>query len=143
MAATRGSLVVADDYDAYLLVGDETALPAIARRLEEMPPRARVFSVIEVEDHREERRFRTAADAHITWLHREGAPAASSSLLETAVKSIPVGRGDVYAWVACEIEVARRLRKLLIDEWGLPRSQIKAAGYWREGEAGAHSKIED
>ena len=36
----RGSVIMADDYDAYLLVGDETALPAIARRLEEMPPRA-------------------------------------------------------------------------------------------------------
>ena len=30
----RGSMIVPDIFDSYLLIGDETALPAIARRLE-------------------------------------------------------------------------------------------------------------
>jgi len=139
----RGSLIIADDYDAYLLLGDETALPAIARRLEEMPPRVPVFVVIEVEDRGEERYLPTAADARITWLHRDHAAAGASPLLETALKTLPFPQGDIHAWVACEIEVARRLRSYLIDERGLSRSQIKAAGYWRRGEAGAHTRIED
>ena len=33
----RGSLVVAPDHDGHLLVGDGTALPAVTRRLEELP----------------------------------------------------------------------------------------------------------
>lgn len=44
----RGSMIVPDIFDSYLLIGDETALPAIARRLEELPAGRRVLAVIEV-----------------------------------------------------------------------------------------------
>ena len=139
----RGSLLIPDDYDAYLLVGDETALPAIARRLEEMPPGVCVMAVIEVADRHEERHLPTAANARITWLHRDSMPAGTAVLLEECLKSLTFPKGDIHAWIAGEIEVARRLRHYLIDERGLSRSQIKAAGYWRRGEPGAHAKIED
>jgi len=139
----RGSLVIPDDYDGYLLIGDETALPAIARRLEEMPPGTGVKAVIEVADRHEERYLPTAANAQITWLHRNATPPGTPSLLENALKSLIIPGGDIHAWIACEIEVARRLRQYLIEEEGLARAQIKAAGYWRLGDAGTHDKIED
>jgi NADPH-dependent ferric siderophore reductase len=139
----RGSLIIPDDYDAYLLAGDETALPAIARRLEEMPVGAAVFAVIEVADRREERHLPTAANAHITWLYRDCVSAGTPSLLETALKSLSLLHGDTHAWIACEIDVARRLRNYLIEDRGFPRSHIKAAGYWRNGESGAHARIEE
>ena len=37
VAGPRGSFLIPLDYDWHLLAGDETALPAIARRLEELP----------------------------------------------------------------------------------------------------------
>lgn len=49
VAGPRGSFVVAPDFDWHLLVGDETALPAIARRLEELPPQARATVVLKVD----------------------------------------------------------------------------------------------
>ncbi len=139
----RGSLVIPDDYDGYLLVGDETALPAIARRLKEMAAGTTVTAVIEVADRHEERDLPTAANAQITWLHRNAEPPGTPSLLENAIKSLSIPAGDIHAWIACEIEVARRLRQYLIEEVGLSRAQIKAAGYWRHGEAGAHASIEE
>ena len=66
----RGSFLAPDDYDAYLLAGDETALPAISRRLEEMPPGVRAIVLVEVADRHEERHLPTAANASIVWLHR-------------------------------------------------------------------------
>ncbi len=42
----RGSMIVPDIFDSYLLIGDETALPAIARRLEELPAGRTVLAVI-------------------------------------------------------------------------------------------------
>jgi NADPH-dependent ferric siderophore reductase len=44
----RGSMVVPDIFDSYLLIGDETALPAIARRLEELSANRRALVVVEV-----------------------------------------------------------------------------------------------
>lgn len=138
----RGSLLIPEDYDAYLLIGDETALPAIARRLEEMPPGACAVALIEIADRREERHLATAANARITWLHRNAKPAGRSGLLEAAMRSLQLPGRDIHAWIACEIAVARRLRHYLMEEEALPRSQIKAAGYWKLGEAGAHGKLD-
>jgi len=138
-----GSLLIPDDYDTYLLVGDETALPAIGRRLEEMPPTARVFAVIEAADRYEKRYLPTAANAQIMWLYRDGALAGMPLLLERALKSIVLPTGDIHAWIAGEIEVARRLRQYLIEDRGISRNQIKAAGYWRKGEPGANARIEE
>src|SRR6516162_11123151 len=50
----RGSFIVPDDFDWYLLAGDETALPAIGRRLEELPAGTRVIAVVEVANAREQ-----------------------------------------------------------------------------------------
>jgi len=138
----RGSLIIPEDYDAYLLIGDETALPSIARRLEEMSPGAWAIAIIEVADRHEERHLATAANTEITWLHRGSKPAGMSGLLEAAVRSLQLPSRDIHAWIACEIEVARRLRQYLMEEEAVPRSQIKAAGYWKIGQAGAHGKID-
>jgi NADPH-dependent ferric siderophore reductase len=40
----RGSFIVPDDFDWYLLAGDETAIPAIGRRLQELPAGTRVIA---------------------------------------------------------------------------------------------------
>src|SRR5271169_1447612 len=64
----RGSFIVPDDFDWYLLAGDETALPAIGRRLEELPPGARAVVVVEVADAGDEQRFETRSRLDVQWL---------------------------------------------------------------------------
>lgn len=49
----RGSQVVADVFDWYLLLGDETAMPAIGRRLEELSDDVRAIVLIEVDDEQD------------------------------------------------------------------------------------------
>ena len=73
----RGSFIVPDDFDWYLLAGDETALPAIGRRLEELPAGTRALVVIEVADAGEEQRFetRTRLDAALAPSRRRRAAA--------------------------------------------------------------------
>lgn len=138
----RGSLLVPEDYDTYLLAGDETALPAIARRLEEMQPGARAIAFIEIANGDEERHLPTAANASLHWLHRNGRPAGQPELLEQALRSVHRLEGDTHAWLAGEIDTIRRLRTHLIEDRKFLRTDIKAAGYWRLGVAGAHGKIE-
>ena len=142
VAGPKGPRPAPADSEAFLLVGDETALPAIGRQLEEMAPGVSAFVLVEVADAREERHLPTAANAAITWLHRNGAPAGASSLLERALSALTLPSRTVHAWLAGEIETARLLRRHLMEN-GLPRDRIRASGYWRVGEPGAHARIDD
>lgn len=68
----RGSLVIAPDHDWHLLVGDETALPAIARRLEELPPETRAIVILQVRDPADRRVLRSAAALDVQWVADAG-----------------------------------------------------------------------
>lgn len=134
----RGSFIVPDDFDWYLLVGDEAALPAIGRRLEELPPTAQAIVVAEVEDAREEQHFASRAAVKTIWVHRDGAAPGSAPPLERAIADLILPPGDGYAWVAAEAETAKALRRHLVEERGLRKDWIKAAAYWRHGSVAVH-----
>ena len=139
----RGSYVLSDEFDWYLLIGDETAIPAIGRRLRELPARSQAIVIVEVADSAEEHRFESTARVETTWLHRGAAEPGTSDLLRTAVADIPIPSGSGYAWVAGESETARAIRRLLVDERGLAKERIKAAGYWRRGASAIHETHSD
>ncbi|QSS89275.1 SIP domain-containing protein [Streptomyces sp. M54] len=120
--------------DWLLVIGDETALPAIGRWLAEMPAgtRARVFIEVGEESHRQE--LPTAADAAVTWLTRDGAPAGTTDLLERAVRSMEWLPGEVYVWAAGEAVSLKGIRRHLSAERGVPRERTHITGYWRRTE---------
>ena len=134
----RGSQVVPLAFDWYLLAGDETALPAIGRRIEEMPAGTKVFAVIEVENRAEEQSFKTAADLTIVYVHRNGAAAGTTSLVHDAIAAAGLPQGEAYAFIAGEVTMARSVKAHLVDERGFNPEWVKAAGYWHLGVADAH-----
>jgi len=123
----RGSMVVPDMFDSYLLIGDETALPAIARRLEGLAANRRALVIVEVENGKEQQELHSAAEVNVIWVLREG---GKDHLLRT-VRQVQVPGGKLYAWVAIESKVSRQIRRVLLDEHGLDEQFVKAAGYWR------------
>lgn len=129
LGGPRGSFVVAEDFDQYALFGDETALPAIARWLEEMPAGRRVDAWIEIPDDADRQALRTQADARITWLARGGAEAGAR--LEAALRDVPQPPGDTFWWIACESRRARALRQHLEGDRHVPKDWIRATGYWK------------
>src|SRR3546814_10448720 len=48
IAGPRGSFLVPTAFDWHLLIGDETAIPAIARRLEELPAASKAIVIIKI-----------------------------------------------------------------------------------------------
>lgn len=134
----RGSIVVPMAYDWYLLVGDETALPAIGRRIEELPEGARVLAIVEVDNPAEEQRFETRAELTLTYLHRNGAPAGTTTLLHDAVAAARFPQGDAYAYIAGESQMSKAVRAHLTEQRGFNPEWVKAAGYWLLGVADAH-----
>ncbi|MFE5608609.1 siderophore-interacting protein [Streptomyces sp. NPDC056540] len=120
--------------DWLLVIGDETALPAIGRWLAEMPEgtRARVFIEVGEESHRQE--LPTRAEAEVTWLVRGGTPAGRSDLLERAVRDMEWLPGTVFVWAAGEAVTLKGIRRHLSVERGVPREQTHITGYWRRAE---------
>jgi NADPH-dependent ferric siderophore reductase len=139
----RGSLVISNDFDWYLLAGDETALPAIARRLEELPATSRAVVIVEIANRSEEQPIQTQARADIRWLHRDAAAPASNDLLSSALAAMTLPPGVGYAWVAAEASVAKNLRRHLVEERGLPKDRVKAAAYWKRGAVAVHETYND
>ncbi len=131
----RGSQVPSSAFDAYLLIGDDTALPAIGRRLREAAAGTRITVLAQVTGPEDRLSFETRADAEIHWVYG-GGPA-----LQTALSALTLPGGDVSAWVACEAEQARQIRAALLER-GLNPAWIKAAGYWTRGQADSHMRIE-
>lgn len=136
----RGSMLIPLAFDSYVLVGDDTALPAIARRLEELPAGTKVCVVAEVKGLEDRLHFDTRADVSVHWVYRQAGRANS---LNDALKAMHVPQGFVHVWVACESTQARLIRQQLIDDHGVNPQWIKASGYWRKGDAGAHDTIDD
>lgn len=131
----RGSKLVPYAFDWYLLGGDETALPAIGRWLEHLPPGARTIVIVEVADAREEQELATTADADITWLHRDDAAAGTTGMLARAMRELQPLDGDFFTWVAGEAGSIQPVRRYLRDELGVRPDWIDVDGYWKRGVA--------
>jgi len=138
----RGSTVVPNDYDWYLLIGDETAFPAMARRVEELAPCTPVttFAIAQTAD--EVMDFQSPAALTQTWLVRDG-QGDDAAQFRAALDGFVPPPGDGFVWIAAEGVVARTLRQYMIEERGHPRDWMKAAGYWARGTADGGGKIED
>ncbi|MEX5593434.1 siderophore-interacting protein [Pseudomonas orientalis] len=121
----RGSMIVPDIFDSYLLIGDETALPAIGRRLEELPAGRRVLAVIEIADGAEQQTLESAADVEIIWVLR-----GQEDLLDV-VRNLTLPGGTLYSFVATETKVSRQVRRVLLETHKVNEEYLKAVGYWR------------
>lgn len=118
----------------HLLVGDESAIPAISNALERMPFDATVKVVVEVGSADDEQKLTTPPDAEITWLHRGEAMPGSTDLLFDYVKVMDFPSGNVQVFAHGEGQVImKKIRPHLLEERCVPRENVSISGYWRQG----------
>ncbi|GAA3205541.1 siderophore-interacting protein [Nonomuraea helvata] len=117
--------------DWHLLVGDESALPAIAASLEELADGATAHVLIEVDAPEDEQKIETAADARITWVYRGDRPVGER--LVEAVRALEFPEGEVCAFVHGEAGFVKQLRHHLRVERGIGMDRLSISGYWRAG----------
>lgn len=116
----------------HLLVGDESALPAIAASLERMPESAVVHAFVEVAGPEEEQKIATPDGVAVNWLHRGGKPVGEA--LIAAVRGLDFPAGDVHAFVHGEAGFVKDLRRHLRVDRGIARERLSISGYWRLGQ---------
>ncbi|MFE5857051.1 SIP domain-containing protein [Streptomyces sp. NPDC056500] len=131
IAGPKSSSLHPEGVDWTLVAGDETALPAIGRWLEEWPAGARGQVFIEVgrPEHRQD--LPVPDGVTLTWLSRDGAAPGTTTLLFDAIRKAPWWEGTVLAWVAGESLTLTPIRRWLKNEKSLTREQIDVTGYWR------------
>ncbi len=127
-----GGYAPAPDADWHLLVGDESALPAIAAALERVPVGVPVVAVIEVPGADDELPLTSPGDLELTWVHRDVAGSDGAALL-AATQAATARGGDVHAFVHGEADEVRALRRHLRVELGVPPERLSVSGYWRRG----------
>lgn len=138
----RGSTIIPLAFDAYLLIGDDTALPAIARRVQELPATTLAIAVVEVADASARIDFATAATLQILWCYRNASSANGDELLRV-VSELPLPTGEGYVWAAGESSAIRAVRQHLLGERGIDKSRLHASGYWKRGAQDVHDHFED
>jgi len=127
----RGNIVFPEDHARYLLAGDEAALPAICRFVEELPEGATATVAVEVETASEAIALASRDGVEVLWVARD---VEGEGGLERAVRRLaPVAEGGWFAFVAGEVAKVKPIRDFLRLELGLPRERVVADGYWKRG----------
>ncbi len=148
--------------DRLVLAGDETAVPALAAIVESLPSDSHGVVCVEVPDIGDEQEWERPAGVDVRWYARAGAPHGKlltegvaealrelrpvrdasprqSELVDVDVDTgalweVPeAATGSIYGFLAGEAAMIKRLRRLLIDEHGVPEQAVAFMGYWREG----------
>jgi len=132
----RGSFIVPTDLDWHLLVGDDSALPAIARRLAELPAAATVFAIVQMPDPADRRALPSAAAVQLQWV-------VDAAQCLAAVRGLQLPAGEGFAWCAGEAVGMAALRRVLVEELGVDRHAVRAAAYWKRGAAAHHENLGD
>lgn len=122
------------DAPAYLLAGDETAIPAISQLLEALPAETSVHVCVEVAQPDGRLALPEHPRADVEWcdLPRGAPPGDALVAAVRAADLVPEAR----VWVAGEAAAVQRIRKYLFEERGMPRQQTSVRGYWKHGRTG-------
>lgn len=130
----KGSMIVPIDYDWHLLAGDATALPAINRRLEELPASSRAFVVVQLENDSDRRTFDGIANPDVHWVR-------TCDELVTTLRALQLPAGEGFAWAAGEASMMGQVRTVLVEEKQHPKEAMRVAAYWRKGASDYHEDL--
>ena len=136
IAGPRGSFLIPAAFDWHLLIGDDTALPAIARRLAELPEGKTALVLLAVAEA-DRRALPSRANVTLRWVEPGDQP------LLSAVRALSLPAGEGYAWAAGEANAMAAVRAVLVDDLGVDRQRCRCAAYWKQGAAAHHENLQE
>lgn len=114
-----------DEHDGVLLAGDETAVPAMAAIVEDLPPGRRAVVLAAVRDVTEQQRWETAGDVEVVW--------TTPDALADRLRELDLPGERPYVWLAGEASQVKLMRRHVVRERGVPKGDVCFTGYWRRG----------
>ncbi|HEY8544984.1 MAG TPA: siderophore-interacting protein [Acidimicrobiales bacterium] len=117
---------------AYLLAGDETALPALGQVQAALPAGLPVQAHVEVADE-----AAVLPRPGIAWHVRSPGAAPGDALVAAVTEAAAGAVGGTRYWVAGEAAAVQRIRRHLFQELDVPRAHTSIRGYWKHGRTGS------
>lgn len=139
VAGPRGSLLIPTGFDWHILMGDETALPAMARRLQELGTQQAIHVFVLARNLQTVGTLNAPEYIPVHWVP---SILGGQGLLDS-VSALPVLPGRGFVWIASESSMATTLRAYWVNERGHNKKWIRAASYWRHGAQAVHEEHED
>lgn len=136
LGGPRGSYVLNRSFGWHLFVGDETAWPEFARRVEELEPGTASLIVALVNSEVDHQPLTPRGPSEVRWIHRDPGAADSSPLLIEALGGLDWPEGEGFVWLAGEAGEMRRIYRYVTGERGVPRAHVHASGHWKRGVSG-------
>ncbi|WP_024802695.1 siderophore-interacting protein [Nocardia sp. BMG51109] len=126
LSGMRPEWAVADGVHDHILIGDGTALPAIAAIIESLDPADTVTAYLTVPD---------PADIALVPAHPNLALHRVDDIAEAAGHTpAPIAAGRrAQVWIAAEAGKVRRVRTDAVHHWGIDRADLLARAYWKLG----------
>lgn len=140
IAGPRGSMIIPTDYRWQILAGDATALPAIRRRLDELPAGVDVQVLVSGEEAAALHAAQGFAGAAGVSVSVRVLPTAEA--LVDAIRAMPLPQGDGFIWCAGEAQMAKQVRDILFVDKGFPREAARISAYWKQGASAHHENLE-
>lgn len=122
------------DTGEVLLVGEESALPAVLGILRDLPATAQGTALIEIPDAADAQEHRAPDGVEVRWLVREGADRPGSAALSALRALTPTDPSRLHAYLAGEQQLVAEGRRHLVAA-RVPKDRIDFTGYWRLGRA--------
>lgn len=123
-------------HDWTLLVGDETALPAIAGICRSLPEAVRGRVIIEIPTANDRQDLCAPPGVEVDWIIRDESSQVDGrpgKLALQALASAELPDGVVHAHAVGESRLATGARRHLVQERGVPKRNVDFVGYWRHG----------
>jgi NADPH-dependent ferric siderophore reductase len=139
VAGPRGSIIVPTDFNWHLLIGDETALPALSRRLEELPAETHAIVVVKISTEQSRISLSSACTREERWLSATDA----AKTLESVVRGLTLPAGEGFVWAGGEYHDIKAVRQYVLDELGISKQRLSAMAYWRKSQANAHDHFDE
>lgn len=118
----------------FVLLGDETALPAITQLLGAIPAGIPVDVHVEIADSEARLAPPERIGLTMTW-HVRIPDARPGETLVDAARAVDLPPG-VRVWAAGEASAVQKIRRILFDDRALSRSSASVRGYWKDGRSG-------
>ncbi len=130
-----GGFVLHPESQWIVLIGDETALPAIQAIVASVPVHLAGTVLIETEHPGQHEAFFIGPNVRLRWVRSARDRFSAGRPLVAALNSEAILPGTGQAWVAGESASVAEVRILLHEKWKLATTHIRAMGYWKSGVA--------